>query len=294
MDRPFRFGVVGGSVSSRAEWLTLARSVEEFGYSTLLLPDRLMMPVAPFAALMAAAAATTTLRVGSYVFCNDYRHPAILAKEIATLDLLSEGRVEPGLGAGVGPSDFQQMGLPFESAGIRVSRLAESLSILKGLLSGETVNFAGKYYTINGLRGVPRPVQQPHPPIMVAGGHKRILSLAAQQADIIAIGGRPAAFGQDAGEPTLEQKIAWVQEAAGERFAQLELARTEFDITISDSNAEVLQLSNMPPLPSRAMSTEQAVDYLREQRERYGFSYIQVNQAQAANFAPVVALLNGK
>ncbi|HET9920475.1 MAG TPA: LLM class F420-dependent oxidoreductase, partial [Ktedonobacteraceae bacterium] len=105
---------------------------------------------------------------------------------------------------------------------------------------------------------------------------------------------RPAAFGQDAGEPTLEQKIAWVQEAAGERFAQLELARTEFDITISDSNAEVLQLSNMPPLPSRAMSTEQAVDYLREQRERYGFSYIQVNQAQAANFAPVVALLNGK
>jgi len=167
-------------------WITTARRVEELGFATLLVVDR-MGSIGPFTALAMAAEATTSLRFGTFVICNDYRHPAVLANEAATLDLLSEGRFELGLGAGVGPSDYNQMGIPFESAGIRVSRLEESLQIIKQLFTGETVNFSGKYYTITGMRGVPRPVQQPLPPILLGSSGKRMLSIAARQADIITI-----------------------------------------------------------------------------------------------------------
>ncbi len=294
MHKPFRFGVVCGNISSRSAWIALAKKIEQLGYSTLLLPDRLMMPVAPFTALAVAAEATTTLRLGSYVFCNDYRHPAILAKEIATLDMLSGGRVEPGLGAGVGPSDFEQMGLPFESAGVRVSRLEESLHIIKQFFSDEPVNFSGKYYTITGMRGVPKPVQQPHPPILVAGGQKRMLTIAAQQADIIAIAFPITAQGANPNDAAPEQKIAWIREAAGERFSQLELAQTHFGLTLTDSPAEVPPFVGGPPFPKTPMSTQQAIEFLLEQRERLGISYIQINQAQIENFLPVLTQLNGK
>ena len=293
MDKPFRFGVVGGNVSSRAEWISLARKAEELGYSTLLVPDRVVMPVAALTAMAVAVEVTTSLRVGSYVFCNDYRHPALLAKEVATLDLLSGGRVELGLGAGVGPVDYEQLGLPFDSAGTRVSRLEESLRIIKLLFSGENLNFSGKYYTITDMRGSPRPVQRPHPPILVAGGHKRMLSLAAQHADIVAIASSMAP-GATSTEASLEQKVAWVREAAGERFDHLELAQTTFSITIADSAVEVASVAGGPPLPMLAMSTGQAITHLLEQREQYGFSYIQISQAQIENFAPIVARLTGK
>ena len=149
MNRPFRFGVVASHAPSHTAWISTARRVEELGYATLLVVDRMGAGLAPFTALAVAAEATTSLRVGTFVFCNDFRHPAVLAKEAATLDLLSEGRFELGLGAGVGPSDYNQMGIPFESAGTRVSRLEESLQIIKQLFTEEIVNFSGKYYTIN-------------------------------------------------------------------------------------------------------------------------------------------------
>lgn len=294
MQKPFRFGVVSGGASSRTAWVALAKKIEQFGYSTLLLPDRLMMSVAPFTALAIAAEATTTLRLGSYVFCNDYRHPAMLAKEIATLDMLSSGRVEPGLGAGVGPSDFEQMGLPFESAGVRVSRLEESLHIIKQFFSDEPVNFSGKYYTITNMRGVPKAIQKPHPPLLVAGGQKRMLTIAAQQADIIAVAFPITAQGANPSDASPEQKIAWIREAAGERFSQLELAQTHFGLTLTDSPAEVPQFVGGPPFPKTPMSIQQAIEFLLEQRERLGISYIQINQAQIENFLPVVAQLNGK
>ena len=294
MQKPFRFGVVSGGVSSHTEWIALAKKIEQFGYSTLLLPDRLMMPVAPFTALAVAAEATTTLRLGSYVFCNDYRHPAMLAKEIATLDMLSGGRVEPGLGAGVGPSDFEQMGLPFESAGVRVSRLEESLHIIKQFFSDEPVNFSGKYYTITNMRGVPKAIQRPHPPLLVAGGQKRMLTIAAQQADIIAVAFPITAQGANPDDAAPEQKIAWIREAAGERFSQLELAQTHFGLTLTDSPVKVPQFVGGPPFPKTPMSTQQAIEFLLEQRERLGISYIQINQAQIENFLPVLAQLNGK
>jgi len=250
--------------------------------------------LAPLSALAVAAEATTSLRIGSYVFSNDYRHPLLLAREAATLDLLSEGRFEPGLGAGVGPDEFQLMGIPFANAGTRVGHLEEALQMMKQLFTEEIVNFSGKYYTITEMKGYPRPVQKPHPPILVAGAGERMLKLAGREADIVAIGSKITRQGLDPTEATLEQKIAWIKEAAGERFADLELSQTIYDMMLTDSGADLSVQAGGPPIPKRPMSTEQAVAHLLEQRDRYGFSYLQVYEGQMENFAPVVARLSGK
>src|SRR6266566_3386457 len=155
------FGVVIANSLSRTAFVTLARRAEEIGYTTLLMPDRTITGLAPLTALAVAAEATTSLRVGSYVFCNDYRHPALLAKEVATLDFLSGGRFELGLGAGAGPFDYGQLGLPFEKGDVRVDRFEEALSVIKKLLTEESVNFYGKHYTITRMKGLPRPIQKP-------------------------------------------------------------------------------------------------------------------------------------
>jgi probable F420-dependent oxidoreductase len=294
MSRPFRFGVVAAYAPSRQVWVSIARRAEELGYSSLLLPDRTSVGIlAPIPALAVAAAVTTSLRVGSYVFCNGYRHPVLLARESASLDLLSEGRFELGLGAGVSSSEFEQMGIPFASAGARVGHLAETLQVMKQLFTEETVNFSGKYYTITGLKGNIRPVQQPHMPILVAGAGERMLKLAAREADIIAIGSKISAHGPDPTDATLEQKIAWIREAAGQRFGDLELSQTVFDLEITDSGVPMQETGGWS-VPKRPMSIEQAVVHLLEQREHYGFSYLQVSAGQMENFAPVVARLGGK
>jgi probable F420-dependent oxidoreductase len=294
MPRPFRFGVVAAYAPSRAAWIATARKAEELGYSTLLMPDRANIGgPAPLTALAVAAEATTKLRVGSYVFANDYRHPVLLAREAATVDLLSEGRFELGLGAGVGPEEFQQLGIPFAGAGARVGHLEEALQVIKRLFTEETVDFTGKYYTITQLKGYPRPVQQPYMPILVAGLGERMLKLAAREADIIAIGSKIAAYSADTTDATPEQKLAWIKEAAGERFADLELSQTIYDLEITDSGAALPALGG-PPIPRRPMPAAQAVDWLLEQRERYGFSYLQVHSGQMENFAPIVARLAGQ
>jgi probable F420-dependent oxidoreductase len=294
MSKLFRFGVVSGGIHSHEAWVTLARTAEDLGYSSLLMPDRMGTPLAPFSALAIAAGATTKLRIGSYVFANDYRHPAIVAREAATLDLLSGGRFELGMGAGVGQPDYQQMGLKFESAGTRVSRLEEALHIIKQFFTEEVVNFSGKYYTITDLRGQPKPVQKPHPPIFIGSSGKRLLTFAAREADSIApniIGGERAP-GSEAVDGTMEDKIGWIREAAGERFDQLDLCQTIYGIVITDSGYEAapMQWSSIQRQP---MTTEQAIAYFQEQRERYGFSYLQISQGQIKNFAPVVARLTG-
>jgi alkanesulfonate monooxygenase SsuD/methylene tetrahydromethanopterin reductase-like flavin-dependent oxidoreductase (luciferase family) len=157
----------------------------------------------------------------------------LLAKGVATLDVLSDGRFELGLGAGIGPWDYQQLGMPFEDARTRVSRLQESLAILKGLFTQESVTFSGKYYTISGMKGLPRPIQQPHPPIVMGCAGKRMLSLAAREANGISLMFRVSP--QDVAGPNalLEQQLAWVREAAGERFAHLELSQLAYTITIT-------------------------------------------------------------
>ncbi len=295
MNRPFRFGVVAAYAQSHTAWITIARRAEELGYATLLMPDRVNIgSLAPLTALAVAAGATTSLHIGSYVFCNDYRHPVLLAREAATLDLLSGGRFELGLGAGVGPSEFQQLGIPFANAGTRVGHLEEALQVMKRLFTEENVNFTGQYYTITEMKGYPRPVQKPRLPILVAGAGERMLKLAAREADIIAIGSRITRQGADPADATLEQKIAWIKEAAGERFAGLELSQTVYDTMITDSRTALSTQSGGPPIPKRPLSIEQAVASLLEQRDRYGFSYLQVYEGQMENFAPVVERLSGK
>lgn len=286
MKKAFRIGVVTGGHASRSAWITLAQRVEELGYASLLLPDVLGTPLATMTALVAAATVTTTLRVGSYVFVNDYRHPALLAREIATLDQLSDGRVEIGLGAGNWSHEYQQLGIPFDEAGNRVSRFAEGLSIIKQFFTAEVVNFSGKYYTITELRSSPRPVQQPHPPILIGSGGRRMLTIAAREADIIL----PVAMqGVE-----LEEKIGWIRDAAGERFEHLELGQAAFGIELTDGPVAAAPAFPGMPVEARPMTTEQALEYLLEQRERLGISYIQIQERQLENFAPVTARLNGR
>ena len=290
MPKPIRFGIVSSGASSRDDWIALARRVEALGYSSLLMPDRLMTPLAPWTALATAAAATTTLRIGSHVFANDYRHPVILSREAATLDLLSNGRFELGLGAGVGQPDYDQMGLPLESPGVRVSRVAEALAIIKRFFTGEVVNFSGQYYTVTGLRGQPRPVQQPHPPIFIGSAGRRMLTLAAREADSVGPEVRPARPGDAQADVSREEKVGWIREAAGERFDHLELCQTIFDLEITDSPSPAAppRWSNMR---RRQMTIAEAVAYLRDQYERVGFSYFHASETQLENLAPVVAQL---
>jgi probable F420-dependent oxidoreductase len=217
---------------------------------------------------------------------NDYRNPALLAREIATLDQLSDGRVELGMGAGNWQQDYQQLGIPFHEAGVRVSRFAEGLSIIKQFFTGETVNFSGTYYTTTALRPMPRPVQQPRPPILIGSGGRRMLTIAAREADIIL----PVAMQ----ETDLAEKIGWIRGAAGERFDDLELGRAAFGIELTDGPVAAAPPFPGMPVESRPMTTEQAVAYLLEQRDHLGLSYIQVQERQLENCAPVVSRLSGK
>lgn len=288
MKKAFRFGVVTGGRPSGANWVDLARRIEKLGYSSLRFPDGVNTPLAALTALAAAASATTTLRIGSFVLVNDYRHPIQLAREIATLDQISGGRVELGLGAGNWPKDFEQMGIPFDKPGVRVSRFIEGLTIIKQFFASETVNFSGKYYTISELRSTPRPVQQPGPPIMMGPAGSRMLALAAREADII----MPIAFHPS---ETLEEKINLLRKEAGERFEQIELSQNAFDIELSDGPVPPgpLVWGGIPTTP-RSMTTVEAVEHLLAMRERYGFTYISIQERQMENFLPILEHLNGK
>lgn len=305
--RPFRFGVVAAHIQSRSGWVSQARRVEALGYDTLLVVDHLTTSLGPLAALAVAAQVTTNIRIGTFVLCNDFRHPAILAKELATLDVLSEGRLEFGLGSGYMPSDYQQSGLPFDSAGVRVSRFEEAIHVVKSILSEETVNFRGDYYTISGLRGLPVPMQRPHPPFYIGGGGKRVLSFAAREADIVGIAHKSGSHGLNlantTAEPT-EEKVAWVREAAGDRFSQLELSVMVFQTIVTDHREQVAQQigARFGLAPAQALSSvqlligtvEQITEELWMRRERYGISYIVILEEHMESFAPIVARLNGK
>jgi probable F420-dependent oxidoreductase len=297
MPQPFRFAIISGGLSTPNAWISQARRAEELGYTSLLMPDRpLMGGLAPLSALAVAAAVTTTLHVGTHVFCNDYRHPAILAKEVATIDALSGGRFVLGVGAGVSGEDYQQMGMQFDSVGTRIGRMEEAILLIKQFFtSNDVVNFSGKHYTITNMKALPKAVSQPRPPILIGSGGKRVLTFAAREADIIAPTAKYGPRGIDPTDAPLEEKIGWIREAAGERFAALQLAQTIFNIAISDSPTEVIPIPNsFFAIAMRSMSTEQAVEHLLELRERYGFSYFPLSEGQMENFAPVVARLSGK
>ncbi len=231
--RPFRFVVTAAWAPDAASWAALARRAEAIGYDALVVPDHVSHQLAPIAALAAAAAATRRLRIGSYVFANDFRHPLILAREVATLDLLSGGRVIFGLGAGWRVADYRQLGLPYDPAGTRIARLAEAVGLVKRLLAGEEVTHLGRHYRLERARVEPRPVQRPHPPLILGGGGRRMLQLAAREADIVGLlpqfdaRGRPIIT--QATEAATAAKVALVREAAGSRWGSFDL-----DVLVAD------------------------------------------------------------
>ena len=231
-DRTFRFAAQLSKApdGSALSWAAQARKAEDLGYSALLMPDHFGDQLAPVPALAAVAAATTTLRMGSLVFGNDYRHPFVLAKEAATLDVLSDGRFEMSLGAGWMRTDYDEAGLAYDHPAVRVARFEEAVKVVQGLLRTDgPFNFHGEHYEVLGHTLTPRPVQQPGPPLIIGGGGKRVLSFAARHADIVSInvnlreGTGGAETAADATPERTRTKIGWVKEAAGDRFAELEL-----------------------------------------------------------------------
>jgi len=307
--RKFRFGVQASSAGSAAEWATLARKAEDLGYSSLFLPDHFGDQLAPVPAMMAAADATTDLKVGALVFDNDYKHPVVLAKEMATIDVLSGGRVEFGIGAGWMNTDYEQSGIPKERDGVRIARMVEALDIYKGLWAPGAYSFKGEHYTIDGLDGLPKPVQQPHPPILIGAGGPKMLKIAAQHADIVGInpqltaGEITADAGKDDVAARVDQKVQWVKDAAGDRFDDLELnILVFFGMVTDDPKAMAENLANaFGVTPEEALEVPYAwfgtvdgiCDKLRAARERWGTSYFVMQKDGMEAMAPVVAQLAG-
>ena len=308
--QPFRFGL-NANAASREAWIETAQKAEVLGYDTLLISDHLHDQLAPVAALVAAAEATTTLRIGSFVFGNDFRHPVFLAQEAASIDLLSGGRLDFGLGTGYSLGDYTQSGIPLDPPGIRVSRLVEAVQIIKGFFADDPFSFTGEYYQVRDLIGAPKPAQRPHPPLMLGGGAKRTLSLAAREADIVSVNIKTTAEGGfDFGSLTAEaaaQKVAWVREAASARSDDLILnilvpivavtdkPRQAAEATLRHYNIpeNILNVDQLLDSPSALIGTvDQIVEMLQARRERYGFSYITVWQPME-QFAPVVERLVG-
>ena len=224
---PFRFVVHTGGGHRVDDWPAFARRVEDLGYDALYVVDHLGQQLAPITALATAAAATSTLRLGSYVFANDFRHPLILAREAATLDRLSGGRLDLGMGAGWMRSDYRQLGMAYDAPGRRIDRLVETLDILDRLFAGETVTHRGPSYTLDRAVLFPAPIQRPRPPLLIGGGGPRLLGIAARRAEIIGlapqmtVSGRPMA--RMTGDDAVATRVAIVRESAGSRFEDLEL-----------------------------------------------------------------------
>lgn len=306
--RRFRFGIQAATAGSGTEWSGLARKIEDLGYSTLFVPDHFDDQLAPIPALTAAAAATTELRVGALVLDNDYRHPLVVAKELATLDLLSDGRLEVGLGAGWMRTDYEASGIPFDEPAVRVDRFEEGLAIIRGLLGPDPVDHQGEHYTITNHVGTPQPVQSP-PPVIVGGGMPRMLRLAGRHADIVGVnptipsGAIDAEAVRSGLADQTDRKLAWVREGAGDRFDDLEINLLNFACIVTDDRrgtAEAvapafgLEPDDLLAFPHALIgSVDDIGEAIQERRERWGASYVVVQADAIDSFAPVVARLAG-
>jgi len=309
--KPFRFGINMRDASSRAEWQDKARKVEALGYAVLLVPDHLAAMLATIPAVMSAADATTRLRIGTNVLNNDLRHPVLLAREAATMDLLTDGRLELGLGAGYMRIEYDQAGLRFDRGGIRVERLAESVSIIKGLLGGDEINFVGQHYHVTSHRIYPLPVQRPRPPLIIGGNGPRLLALAAREADTVNLTGITFTRGGTTLDMSgwkvagVDERLRVIRDAAGGRFGALELSAQVQRVIVTDrprEAAEELQktwkqisVDEILAAPFVLIGTvDEMVEALRARRDRWGISYFVTFEPFLDALAPVVARLNGK
>lgn len=309
--KPFRFGVQLQKSASGADWAEQARRVESHGYSVATMPDHFDQQFAPVPALQAVLSATTTLRASALVFDNDYKHPLVLAKELATMDVLSGGRVEIGLGAGWMIADYEQAGMTYDRAGVRVDRFVEGLAVIKGVMGAEPFSFDGEHYTIRSHDGFPKPLQGPHPPVIIGGGGPRVLGIAAREADIVGVNGTldagvigPEAISTMTRDAVVD-KVAIVAEAAEEagRLDDIEMnIRTFFVSVTDDRGAQVSAMANMIGVDEQMITdspfalvgdVDQICDTLVARREEFGFSYVIVGAGEIDDFAPVVARLAG-
>ncbi len=307
--RGFRFGVQVSKETTAKGWAELARRTEAAGYDVLSMPDHFTDQLAPMPALMAAASATTTLRVGALVFDNDYKHPVILAKELATMDLLSDGRTEIGLGAGWMISDYEEAGIVYDSPKVRIDRFIEGMAIIRGAMADGPFSFSGDHYTVTNYTGWPKPVQSP-PPILIGGGGKRVLSYAAREADIIGINGTLTAgvVGPEAlstmTAQSVDEKVAIVAAAGAHRLNDIEMNIRTFFVKVTDDRAKTVQgISSMFGVDEEMIdsspfaligSVDSCIEQLLERRERWGFSYTIVGAENIDECAPIVAALRGK
>jgi probable F420-dependent oxidoreductase len=315
--RPFRFGVHTSDAQTGAAWATAAHRYERLGFSTLLLRDHFDQQLAPIVAMTAAACATETLRIGCLVFANDYRHPLVLAKELASLDRLSGGRVEVGLGAGWMAPDYTQAGITFDAPGDRVSRMQEAVRILKLFFAGGPVTFCGDHYTVTEHEMYPPAHQRPHPPILIVAGGPRMTRFAAAEADIVAI--NPATKSNeawaeqnlaDASAEAVDRKVGAIRNAAPSRYDEIELQIVVPFVVITDDRhgtAQAIADSLPSPDPSIEVNAatvlespyvligteDQICDTLVERRARWDLSYVVFNDDSIDTVAPIVARLRG-
>jgi probable F420-dependent oxidoreductase len=309
--KPFRFGINARDAKSRAEWQDKARKIEALGYSILLVPDHLAAMLSTIPAVVSAADATASLRIGTNVLNNDLRHPVLLAREAATIDMLTDGRLELGLGAGYVRAEYDQAGLRFDRGGIRVGRLAESVTIIKGLLGGGEVTFAGEHYRVTGHKIYPLPVQQPHPPIIIGGNGLRLLALAAKEANTVNFTGITFTQGGTVHDMSgwkaagIDERMRVVREAAGPRFDRLELSAQIQRVIVTENRrgtAEELQktwkqlsVEEILEAPFVLLGTvDEMVEALQARRDRWGISFFVTFEQYLETLAPVVARLTGK
>jgi len=308
--RPFRFGIQVRSAGDRRSWVESVRRFEALGYGVVTMPDHFDDQMAPIPALQAAADATESIRIGALVFDNDYKHPVVLAKELATIDVLSEGRLEIGLGAGWMAVDYERSGIPYDRPGVRVDRFVEGLAVIRGAMAPGPFSFHGEHYRITDYDGMPKPVQAPCPPILIGGGGPRVLRIAAREADIVGINATLTSGAVDqttfdsmrAG--AVDEKVALVVDAAGERLADIEMNIRAFLVSVTDDvDAALDGIAAFTGSPTSMIAESpfalvgppsKLTEDLLERRERWGFSYVIVGPDEAEAFAPVVAALAGR
>ena len=308
--RPFRFGVQASTAPSSSAWADLARRTEDLGYAVLTMPDHFTDQLAPVPAMTVAASVTTTLRVCALVFDNDYKHPVVLAKELATMDVLSDGRVDIGLGAGWMRSDYDQAGMQYDTPGVRIDRFVEGLKVIRGCMADGAFSFTGSHYKITDYNGLPKPLQKPCPPVIIGAGGKRMLGIAAREADIVGINPSltPGFVGPeviaDMSSASVAQKIAVVKEKAGDRFSDIELNIRTFLVNVTDDGLGAREklakgmgvdaaLIHDSPFALIGPPNE-LIETLQRRREQFGLSYVIVGGDDVESFAPVVAALAGK
>lgn len=309
MTKPFRFAVQTSVAANGKAWRDKARKVEELGYSTLYIPDHFGEQWGPIVGMTIAAEATTTLNVGALVFDNDYRHPVVLAKEMATLDLATEGRVEFGIGAGWMRSDYDESGIPYDEPKVRIDRMVEGLDVIRQLWRDGSASLKGDHYTITNAQGHPRPHTPGGPKLIIGGGGKRVLSIAAREADIVGVNPnlRAGVVGPEvaasAKGDAYRERYEWIKAAAGARFDDIELQCLTFLVQFTDDSAAAYE--NLAPLfgltPDEAKEVpvalagtpDEIAETLRRRREEFGLSYIVVHEPEMERFAEVVAKLAG-